>query len=120
VLLVLFLPSESSAWGPGFHLQLGTSLLGNLSLLPVSVAALIGSFPNDFLYGSIAADITLGKKFTHYMFHCHRWHVGKRLLEEASSDSQRACAYGYISHLAADAVRPRSLPTSAAATSPGG
>jgi len=104
VLLVLFLPAESSAWGPGFHLQLGTSLLGSLGSLPASVASLIGAFPNDFLYGSIAADITLGKKFTHYLFHCHRWHVGKRLLEEASSDSQRACAYGYISHLAADAV----------------
>jgi hypothetical protein len=103
-LLLLFLPSESFAWGPGFHLQLGTALLGNLSSLPASVASLIGTFPNDFLYGSIAADITFGKKYTHYLLHCHRWQVGKRLLEEASSDSQRACAYGYISHLAADAV----------------
>lgn len=103
-LLVLFLPSESSAWGPGFHLQLGTSLLNNLNSLPASVASLIGAFPNDFLYGSISADITLGKKYTHYLLHCHRWHVGKRLLEEASSDSQKACAYGYISHLAADVV----------------
>ena len=103
-LLILFLPSESSAWGPGFHLQLGTALLGSLNSLPASVAALIGAFPNDFLYGSIAADITLGKKYTHYLLHCHRWHVGKRLLEEASSDSQRSCAYGYISHLAADVV----------------
>ncbi len=103
-LLLLLLPSESFAWGPGFHLQLGTALLNNLNSLPASVASLIGSFPNDFLYGCISADITLGKKYTHYMLHCHRWHVGKRLVEEASSDSQRACAYGYISHLAADSV----------------
>src|SRR5512133_769780 len=103
-LLLLLLPSESYAWGPGFHLQLGTALLNGLDSLPVSVASLIGAFPNDFLYGSIAADITLGKKYTHYLLHCHRWQIGKRLLEEASSDSQRACAYGYISHLAADAV----------------
>jgi zinc dependent phospholipase C len=103
-LLLLFLPAESHAWGPGFHLQLGTALLGSLSSLPASVASLIGAFPNDFLYGSIAADITLGKKYTHYLLHCHRWQIGKRLFEEASSDSQRACAYGYISHLAADAV----------------
>jgi hypothetical protein len=103
-LLVLFLPSESLAWGPGFHLQLGTSLLANLGSLPVSVSSLISAFPNDFLYGSIAADITLGKKFTHYLLHCHRWHVGKRLLEESTTDSQRACSYGYLSHLAADAV----------------
>jgi zinc dependent phospholipase C len=103
-LFVLFLPTESLAWGPGFHLQLGTSLLANLGSLPASVASVIGAFPNDFLYGSIAADITLGKKFTHYLLHCHRWHVGKRLLEEASTDSQRACSYGYLSHLAADSV----------------
>jgi len=103
-LFLLLLPDHSYAWGPGFHLQLGTALLGNLSLLPPAVAAVIGSFPNDFLYGSIAADITLGKKYTGYLLHCHRWHVGRNLLDKAATDAQRACAYGYISHLAADTV----------------
>jgi len=101
---ILLLPDISYAWGPGFHLQLGTTVLGSLHLLPPHVAALIGNFPNDFLYGSISADITLGKKYTGYLLHCHRWHIGKRLLEKSETDSQRACAYGYISHLAADTV----------------
>jgi hypothetical protein len=100
----LLLPDSSFAWGPGFHLQLGTTVLGNLSLLPPVVASIIGSFPNDFLYGSIAADITLGKKYTGYLLHCHRWPVARNLLDKAATDAQRACAYGYISHLAADAV----------------
>lgn len=104
ILVLLLLPDSSFAWGPGFHLQLGTTVLANLHSLPPAVAALIGNFPNDFLYGSISADITLGKKYTGYLLHCHRWHIGKKLLEKGTTDSQRACAYGYISHLAADTV----------------
>ena len=101
---LLLLPDTSMAWGPGFHLQLGMNLLGTLQLLPPAVAALLGAFPNDFLYGCVAADITLGKKYTGYLLHCHRWHVGRNLLEKAATDAQKACAYGYISHLAADTV----------------
>lgn len=103
-LLLLLSPESSYAWGPGFHLQLGTTVLANLSLLSPAAATVIGSFPNDFLYGCIAADITLGKKYTGYLLHCHRWHVARNLLDKAVTAAQRACAYGYISHLAADTV----------------
>ncbi len=104
VALLVLLPDPSFAWGPGFHLQLGTTVLSNLQTLPLAVAAVIGSHPNDFLYGCIAADITLGKKYTHYLLHCHRWHIGQKLLAEADSDSRKACAWGYLTHLAADTV----------------
>lgn len=104
VCTLLLLPDNASAWGPGFHLQLGTAVLANLQALPAAVAALIGNHPNDFLYGCISADITLGKKYTGYLLHCHRWHIGRKLLEKSVTDAQRACAYGYISHLAADTV----------------
>jgi hypothetical protein len=104
VIALLLFPDSSFAWGPGFHLQLGTAVLGNLQSLPASVATIIGNFPNDFLYGCISADITLGKKYTGYLLHCHRWHIGRKLLEKADTDAQRSCAYGYISHLAADTV----------------
>lgn len=101
---LLLCPESSFAWGPGFHLQLGTTMLANLPLLSPAVAAVIGSCPNDFLYGCIAADITLGKKYTGYLLHCHRWPVARNLLDKAATTAQRACAYGYISHLAADTV----------------
>jgi hypothetical protein len=104
VCTLLLLPDSSYAWGPGFHLQLGTTVLNNLQAFPAAVATLLGNFPNDFLYGCISADITLGKKYTGYLLHCHRWHIGRKLLEKSDTDSQRACAYGYISHLAADTV----------------
>ena len=103
-LLLVFLPTSAFAWGAGFHLQLGTSVLGNLQALPPAVAAVLGKFPLDFLYGCIAADITIGKKFTHYLQHCHRWPIGLKILANATSRQQEACALGYLSHLAADTV----------------
>lgn len=104
LLLVICSPHDALAWGAGIHLQLGTAVLGNLEALSPAVAAVIGEFPHDFLYGCIAADITIGKKFTHYLLHCHRWRIGLRVLENAGPDPQKACAYGYLSHLAADTV----------------
>jgi hypothetical protein len=104
LLLVILMPNEALAWGPGIHLQLGSAVLNNLQLLKPALAAVIAQFPNDFLYGCIAADITVGKKFTHYLLHCHRWRVGLKVLENAATPSHRACAYGYLTHLAADAV----------------
>jgi hypothetical protein len=103
-LLVLLTPHDALAWGAGIHLQLGTAVLNNLQTLQPAIAAVIGEFPHDFLYGCIAADITVGKKFTHYLLHCHRWRIGMKVLENAGLAPQKACAYGYLSHLAADTI----------------
>lgn len=100
----VLLPGEASAWGGGIHLQLGAHILANQGCLPREVAALLAAYPLDFLYGCIAPDITVGKKYTHYLLNCHRWGIGKTLLKEAPTDRQRACAYGYLCHLAADTV----------------
>lgn len=57
----------------------------------------------EYLYGCVGADITLAKKYTRAMqAHCHSWQVGWQILDAAESDAQRAFAYGYLSHLAAD------------------
>lgn len=104
LLLVIAVPQQALAWGAGIHLQLGLNVLANLEALQPSVAAIIGSHPFDFLYGTIAADITLGKKFTHYLQHCHRWRIGHKVLDRADDAAEQACAYGYLSHLAADCI----------------
>jgi hypothetical protein len=103
-LVALLFPTDALAWGGGIHLQLGAQVLANLGSLPADLAALLGAHPKDFLYGCLAPDITLGKKYTHSLLHCHRWGIGKTLLKEAENDHQRACAYGYLCHLAADTV----------------
>lgn len=104
LLLVICTPHEALAWGAGIHLQLGSAVLNNLQAVEPAVASVLTEFPHDFLYGCLAADITIGKKFTHYLLHCHRWRVGMKVLENAGTPSHRACAYGYLSHLAADTV----------------
>jgi len=97
-------PSDASAWGIGFHLQVGQQLLSQVSEFAPRLQALLSAYPLDYLYGCIAADITLGKKYTHYLQHCHSWRVARQLLDNADGDPQTACAYGYISHLAMDCV----------------
>jgi zinc dependent phospholipase C len=104
VLLAVFIPQQAHAWGGGIHLQVGMSILANSGFLPAATAALLAAHPLDYLYGCIAADIIVGKKYTHYLLNCHRWDVGRKVLQSARSDSERACAYGYLSHLAADSI----------------
>ena len=104
LVIALLSPEQALAWGGGIHLQLGTTMLGNLPALSSDVAFILANYPRDFLYGCISADITLGKKFTHTMLNCHRWRIGQKVLQAARTDSQRACAYGYLAHLAADVI----------------
>ena len=103
ICLVLF-PSEAWAWGIGVHLQVGSWVLDNLHQVPEQLRNLLAAYRHDYLYGCISADITLGKKHTHYLKHCHSWRVGKKVLAAAETDAQRACAWGYLSHLAADSI----------------
>lgn len=103
-LIFLLVPHEAFAWGAGFHLQVGATVLKNLQFIEPAIASIISEFPNDFLYGCIAADITVGKKFTHYLQHCHRWSVGTKILRHAQTNQEKACAYGYLTHLAADTI----------------
>ncbi len=117
-LAVLLLPEPAWAWGPGMHILVGTELLAALALLPAAVADILRRYPLDFLYGCIAADITFGKKYAPVGRNCHHWHVGEELYATADDDSTRACALGYLTHLAGDTIAhnyflPRKLLTSA-------
>lgn len=102
--LLVLLPTDAFAWGIGVHLQIGSQILDQLTLLPAGLQSILSGHSYDFLYGCISADITLGKKYTHHLRNCHSWRMGQKILEAADSDRQRACAYGYLAHLAADTV----------------
>lgn len=108
ILLLIFciFPVDAFAWGVGVHLSLGSCILAAPDALPAALRALLAAQPMDFLYGCVAADITLGKKFTHYLDHCHNWRVGRQILEQARKEgpAAEACAYGYLAHLAADTI----------------
>ena len=97
-------PATALAWTPGTHIFLGEAIMRSLSLLPASIAQIIAAFPYDFLYGSIAADTSIAKKYAAAGRHCHSWNVGLEIYEEAQPESMRAFGLGYLAHLAADTV----------------
>lgn len=103
-LIVLFFPGHAWAWGPGAHVTFAMEVLNSLSSFAPFLQDLLRSFPNDYLYGNISADIILGRRFAEYRHHCHNWAVGFQVLEDAGTRAQRAFAYGYLSHLAADTI----------------
>jgi hypothetical protein len=104
LLVLMVTPTDAWAWTPGTHVFLGDAVLRHLSLVPSSVAELLTAYPADFLYGSIAADTSIAKKYAEVGRHCHSWHVGLEIHDDAESPALRAFALGYLSHLAADVV----------------
>jgi len=104
VLAIVLLPSHAWAWTPGTHVFLGEAVIRSITLLPPSIGDLLRAFPYDFLYGSIAADTSIAKKYAAAGRHCHSWAVGLDVLDAAKDEPSRAFALGYLSHLAADAV----------------
>jgi len=97
-------PGDAHAWTPGTHIYLGESILANLRLIPSTIATLLQAFPYDFLYGTIAPDTSIAKKYVPPGRHSHFWHVGQETFDQAPSDALRAFGLGYLSHLAADTI----------------
>jgi hypothetical protein len=104
VLALVCIPSSAYAWTPGTHVYLGEAVLRTLHLLPGTIADLLRAYPYDFLYGSIAADTSIAKKYAAAGRHSHSWHVGFDILDRARDEPLRAFSYGYLAHLAADVV----------------
>lgn len=73
-------------------------------MLPAAVAAILARHRIPFLYGNIAADVVFAKRLSRVKQFCHHWSTAFGLLEAAETDRQKAFAYGYLSHLAADTV----------------
>jgi hypothetical protein len=124
LLLVAAWPSTAWAWTPGTHVFLGDALLRHLALVPQGIAELLAAYPADFLYGSIAADTSIAKKYAEVGRHCHSWRIGLEIHDEAQPPALRAFALGYLAHLAADVVAhnffvPRQLAVTASTASIG-
>jgi len=121
---LVMLPGALHAWTPGTHIFLSEAVLANLQHLPAAVGDLLRAFPFDFLYGSIAADTSIAKKYAPVGRHCHAWHVGQEIYDLAHDDRLRSFGLGYLAHLAADVVAhnffvPRQLVRTSATTALG-
>ncbi|MEP6732583.1 MAG: zinc dependent phospholipase C family protein [bacterium] len=124
LVLVALFPHTAWAWTPGTHVFLGEAVLKSLSLLPANIADLLRAFPYDFLYGSIAADTSMAKKYVPTGRHCHSWAVGLEIHDAAPDEPMRAFALGYLAHLAADSIAhnhfvPKQLAVTASTSSLG-
>ena len=104
VALVALVPTDAWAWTPGTHILLGEAVLRAAALLPPAVAALLPAHPSDFLYGSIAADTSIAKKYAAAGRHCHSWNIGMEIYDRAGPEPMQAFGLGYLAHLAADTV----------------
>lgn len=104
VICILLNPSEAIAWGPAVHMAIGHHVLGNLSLLPAALGALLSAHPDEFLYGCLSADIFIGKGSAFKPLHSHNWSTGYSLLHRADTPELESYAWGYLSHLAADVI----------------
>jgi hypothetical protein len=104
VVVLAATPATAYAWTPGTHIFLGEAVMRSLTLVPSAIADLIRAFPYDFLYGSIAADTSIAKKYAAAGRHCHSWNVGLEIYGDARAEPMRAFGLGYLAHLAADTV----------------
>jgi hypothetical protein len=101
---VLVVPSHAYAWGPLAHLSFSSQALETIGVAQPAVRHVLQDFQNEFLYGSLAADIIVGKNMARYLYHCHNWRVGFNVFKHAKAGGEQAFALGFLSHLAADTV----------------
>src|SRR3990172_7569728 len=104
IISFLLIPAVSFAWGPLTHIYLGNELFSLGALLPAGLVEIIRRYRKDFLYGTLMADIIIGKKYMPKNKSSHSWEVAFDLMSSAQTDQQKAFVYGYMSHLAADTV----------------
>lgn len=101
---LILAPSVAHAWGPGTHLDIALTVLQHAAWFLPAARKLIEAHRDEFIYGAVSPDIIVGKKYAGAIYHCHNWSIGKRILKEAKTDAERAAAWGYLTHLAADTV----------------
>lgn len=108
--LLLLSPETAWAWGPATHVHTGFEILRSLNLVPAHVAGILAQYPIDFLYGNLAADISMAKKYAPVGRHCHHWHVAREMYEAAGDDERlQSAMLGYQCHLAADVLAHNSF-----------
>ena len=104
VVYLLVDADQAYAWGSPAHTQFAADVLNLLPALPAAVAAVLSRYAGSFIFGNIAADVVFAKRMSKVKQSCHHWSTAFRLLDQAADDRDRAFAFGYLAHLAADTV----------------
>lgn len=104
ILFLLVVPEYSYAWGPLTHAYLSQQIFNLSHLIPLSLLPIIRNCKDYFIYGNIIPDTVIGKKFLPDEKNPHSWKTGLNLLQEAKTPEEKSFAYGFLTHLAADAI----------------
>ncbi|GAQ95236.1 zinc dependent phospholipase C [Thermodesulfovibrio aggregans] len=104
ITIFVFLPETSYAWGPLTHTYLGSQILSFSGLVTMDIFRLIKHYKEYFIYGNIIPDIVIGKKYLPDEKNPHSWKTGFMLLNNAERPEEKSFAYGFLTHLAADAI----------------
>ncbi|MCX8034358.1 MAG: zinc dependent phospholipase C family protein [Thermodesulfovibrio sp.] len=104
VFLIFFIPEISYAWGPLTHVYLSQQIFNLSHFIPLSILPVIKIYREYFMYGNIIPDTVIGKKYLPDEKNPHSWKTGLNLLQEAKTQEEKAFAYGFLTHLAADAI----------------
>lgn len=102
--LLLLDVSPAFAWGPAVHISTALSILADPGSIIPSMAAAIGCFPKEFIYGSVAADFFIGKSRNKQDCYPHNWKGGFDMLHLGRTKRQKAFATGFLAHLASDTI----------------
>ncbi|WP_353683251.1 zinc dependent phospholipase C family protein [Thermodesulfovibrio sp. 3907-1M] len=104
IIIFIFLPEPSYAWGPLTHTYLSGQILSLSGLVTAEVLTIIKLYKDYFIYGNIIPDTVIGKKYLPQEKNPHSWKTGFMLLNRAKTPEEKSFAYGFLTHLAADAV----------------
>lgn len=97
------IPSPAYAWGPGMHFYLVRNLI-EMGMITGATATIIRERKHWFYYGSVVADVVIGKGFLSYEHHSHNWQMARDLREASGNLREEAFTLGVWAHLAADTV----------------
>ncbi len=104
VLLIILLPLPAFAFGPFAHVDMGLAVLAQASAIGTVAASIIQRHRKAFLRGTVDPDRMLAKNMAPFEHHTHNWDRVLDLLDNASTDEEKAAFMGQLCHLAADVV----------------
>jgi len=100
----LFIPHLAYAWGPGVHMLISFNLLEELKIPGGVFYQIISNNFWEFLYGNLAPDFMVAKKFVSEKNNSHNLDFAYKLFDLSKNEKELSFAIGYLSHLASDKI----------------
>jgi len=92
------------AWGLGVHTLISFNLLDELRTCGSLLYPIVSNNFWEFLYGSLAPDFMVARKFVSIENNSHNLDFAYKLFDLAKNEKELSFALGYLSHLASDKI----------------